>query len=367
MDGVCKSNNRSLDLCFDSAQDTAPPICEALAPLVKLTVHHPPLLLTIDAKSPLEFVISPIAVSYDFHKADHRSITEELSGLDWGGILDTEDMEVAAQTLSNVLAYVIDRHVPKKLHRNTSRRPWETSELRMLKSGTRAALRKFTRHRTLLLRNYYVRINYEYKRIAKQCFLRYQRGMQRKLKSRPKQFWKLVNEQRHESGLPSSMMFNGDVASSPQDICNLFADKFASVFTDEQLNDNNVALAASTVPHFGQSLSSVDIDENMIARASVKLKTSHNPGPDGIPSVFVKAQIINLLPQLLHVFRLSVTTGLFPSTWKLAHMFPLFEIVILDPLFDHSTEQHGFLPGRSTASNLLCLTSYIFETMGKRV
>ncbi|XP_062704080.1 uncharacterized protein LOC134286481 [Aedes albopictus] len=155
-------------------------------------------------------------------------------------------------------------------------------------------------------------------------------------------------------------MFNGDVASSPQDICNLFADKFASVFTDEQLDDNNVTLAASTVPHFGQSLSSVDIDENMIARASVKLKTSHNPGPDGIPSVFVKAQIINLLPPLLHVFRLSVTTGLFPSTWKLAHMFPvhkkgnrqeignyrgitslcaiakLFEIVIMDPLLDHS-------------------------------
>lgn len=52
---------------------------------------------------PLEFVISPIAVSYDFRKADHRSITELLSSLDWGDFLDTEGIEAAAQTLSNVL------------------------------------------------------------------------------------------------------------------------------------------------------------------------------------------------------------------------------------------------------------------------
>lgn len=65
--------------------------------LVKLTRHHPPLLLTIDAKLPLAFVVSSIVVSYDSRKADHRSITELLSSLDWGDILDCEDIEVAEQ------------------------------------------------------------------------------------------------------------------------------------------------------------------------------------------------------------------------------------------------------------------------------
>lgn len=133
----------------------------------------------------------------------------------------------------------------------------------------------------------------------------------------------------------------------------------------------------------------------MIIRASSKLKTSYNPGPDGVPSSFLKTHMRDLISPLLHVFRLSLTLGVFPSTWKLAHMFPvhksgnkhdvgnyrgitslcavakLFELVMMEPLLAHckpyiSVDQHGFVTGRSTATNLLCLTSYITESMSKR-
>lgn len=48
----------------------------------------------------------------------------------------------------------------------------------------------------------------------------------------------------------------------------------------------------------------------------------------------------------------------------------LFEIVIMEHLLAHckpyiSTDQHGFMPGRSTTTNLLCFTSYIFETLSE--
>lgn len=49
----------------------------------------------------------------------------------------------------------------------------------------------------------------------------------------------------------------------------------------------------------------------------------------------------------------------------------LFELVIVDRLFFHckqfiSPNQHGFFSGRSTASNLLCLTTYVAESMRLR-
>lgn len=320
---VINQNNRSLDLCFVSAQDMAPFLCEAPTPLVRLDRHHPPLLVTLSTKLMHDFNISPATVSYDFRNADHGSIAELLSNLDWDDLLDTVDIESAAQTISNVLAYIIDRHVPKKIHHHTTHPPWHTSEFRRLKSRKRAALRKFTKHRTLSLQRHYVRINHAYKRVAKRCFLQYRRGLQRKLKSRPKQFWKFVNEQRHEAGLPSSMIHNGNVASSTQDICQLFSEKFASVFTDERLSDDHARLAASYVPLSGQTMSRIDINPEMFFRASSKLKSSYNPGPDGIPSAFLKTHLDSLLSPLLHVFQRSVDVGVFPSCWKLAHMFPV--------------------------------------------
>ncbi|XP_062542087.1 uncharacterized protein LOC134210083 [Armigeres subalbatus] len=49
----------------------------------------------------------------------------------------------------------------------------------------------------------------------------------------------------------------------------------------------------------------------------------------------------------------------------------LFELVILEPLEAHckpflSNDQHGFTSGRSTATNLLCLTSFITNSMVQR-
>ncbi|XP_065082248.1 uncharacterized protein LOC135704695 [Ochlerotatus camptorhynchus] len=89
---------------------------------------------------------------------------------------------------------------------------------------------------------------------------------------------------------------------------------------------------------------------------------------------------------------MSLSSGVFPSCWKSAEMFPvhnkgckrnidnhrgitslcviskLFELVIMEPSASHfkhhlSEDQHGFIARRSTTSNLLCLTSYITESM----
>ncbi|XP_055523236.1 uncharacterized protein LOC129717383 [Wyeomyia smithii] len=172
------------------------------------------------------------------------------------------------------------------------------------------------------------------------------------------------------------MTFNGKEATTSLDICQLFSKKFASVFTDETLSDHHVERAASYTARSGQALSTIHLDATMISRACSKLKSSLNPGPDGIPSKFLKKQIANLISPLQHVFQLSVTSGIFPSCWKLAYMFPvhkkenkhdvsnyrgitslcavakLFELVIMEPLLAHckafiSTDQHGFTAGRS--------------------
>lgn len=133
-----------------------------------------------------------------------------------------------------------------------------------------------------------------------------------------------------------------------------------------------------------------------ISKAALQLKSSSNPGPDGIPSVFIKKHIAVLLTPLQHVFGLSLSNGTFPSIWKTAFMFPvykkgdrkdinnyrgisslcaiskLFELVVMEPLLSHCKQflcqdQHGFVSGRSTSTNLLCLTSYITQNFADRI
>jgi hypothetical protein len=130
-------------------------------------------------------------------------------------------------------------------------------------------------------------------------------------------------------------------------------------------------------------------------RATSRLKTSFKLGPDGIPSIILKTYIAHLLDPLQKIFQLSLSSGIFPACWKAADMFPvhkkgckrdvnnyrgitslsviskLFELVVIESLSAHcrqqlSAEQHGFSSGRSTTTNLLCLTTYITDSMVDR-
>lgn len=65
--------------------------------------------MTIAHNAAHDFNASEVTVSYNFSRADN----ELLSSLDWESILEQEDVETAAPTFSNILTYVIDRHVPK--------------------------------------------------------------------------------------------------------------------------------------------------------------------------------------------------------------------------------------------------------------
>ncbi|XP_062537612.1 uncharacterized protein LOC134205922 [Armigeres subalbatus] len=385
---IVNENNRLLDVCFVGGRYTAPFISTAPVPLVKAAPHHPSLIIGVENDDVRDYVGTSTAVSYVFGKANYCSIAEVRSNLDWQSILDPADANIAAQTFSHVLAYVINRHVPKKIAHTESTVPWMTNDLRSLKRTKKAVLKRFTRFRTLPLKHHYARLNHEYKRLSRFYFKRYQRRIRQRLKSHPKSFWNYVNEQRKEVGLPSSMVYNRVMASTQQEICNLFSAKFASVFVNERLSNDSITSAAGNVPLTNQTLKAVDVSTDTIARAATRLKTSYKSGPDGVLSVFLKTNISCRLDPLHRIFQLSLSNGVFLSCWKTAEMFPvykkgskrdinnyrgitslcavskLFELVVMDSLNGHckhyiSTDQHDFMKKRSTCTNLLCLTSYV--------
>ena len=55
----------------------------------------------------------------------------------------------------------------------------------------------------------------------------------------------------------------------------------------------------------------------------LQLNTSKSKGPDGIPAIVLKTCAPELAPVLNKLFQLSYSVGIVPSSWKLAHVFPI--------------------------------------------
>ena len=133
-----------------------------------------------------------------------------------------------------------------------------------------------------------------------------------------------------------------------------------------------------------------------IDNALGKLKTSAGFGADGIASQFVKIAFPIIAESLCDIFNLSLATGRFPNSWKIAHVSPifkggtendrasyrpisvlpflsrLFEKLVYNQLYDHLdtnnliyAKQSGFRTLHSTVSCLLNFTNDCYINMDK--
>lgn len=314
LNGVENENNRILDLCFFSEEISMDGVVmQAPSPLVKICRHHPPVLARMEISPQIRFCDTVENVSYDYSKADFNKINDFLAHVDWDDVFRDLDANLAASTLSGILWYAIDQHVPTKSERAAPKPAWSNADLRCLKRLKKAALRRHSKHRTDATRAVYLEVNTEYKKLNDRLYNAYQERLQNSLKSKPKRFWRHVNDQRKESGLPSTMTDGSIMADSTTDIANLFRTQFSNVFTNEHLSPQDVADATANVPRISASLQQFSISDDMIIAAGKQLKSSTGCGPDGVPSLVLKSCLDSLAAPLATVFNMSLTSKVFPE------------------------------------------------------
>lgn len=178
----------------------------------------------------------------------------------------------------------------------------------------------------------------------------------------------------------------GDLCGSDEETADQFANYFELCFSQEPSGP----LPAVTTPCNHSALNNVLFSEERIRQQITKLKADASPGPDKLSTRLLQACVANLVQPLQHIFQFSFDTATLPSAWLLAACTPIFkkgdkldvtnyrpvsvlsaglkimEKIIVEDItsfaLDHniiSGTQHGFLPGRSTVTNVLtCLNDW---------
>lgn len=135
------------------------------------------------------------------------------------------------------------------------------------------------------------------------------------------------------------------------------------------------------------------IDE--IHSAIKKLKLRKDPGPMRISAEYIKYNCLIIAPLLRNMFNVIMQSGYIPNDWKRSYIIPIpkkgnvndvsnyrgivsqscipkmFDMLITDKLRKHIgplivAQQHGFMPGRSTTTNLVEHTLHMREAFASK-
>jgi hypothetical protein len=139
--------------------------------------------------------------------------------------------------------------------------------------------------------------------------------------------------------------------------------------------------------HELHKISLVQLTQTAVENAILGLDEQKGPGLDGISSSILRKSVSVVKVPLTLLFNLSLSTGICPAVWKESFVVPLvkngekriccyrvisilsvkiFERMICDEITpiiwpQISVMQHGFMKGRSTATNLVEFSNFVIE------
>jgi Reverse transcriptase (RNA-dependent DNA polymerase) len=328
-------------------------------------------------------------VVYDFNRADFYAINYYLASVDWSNYLCKTDINLAVAQFYDVIYSAMEMFIPLRTLKKSSYPQWYSSELKSIIICKKKMHKLYKESESPDHYLQFSALRNRCKELTQQCYENYLRRIESNISVDARSFWGFANAKRGSNAFPSEMFLSNEVASIGTDIADLFADHFSAVYSNSdciipQLDNSNQVNLSNCV------LSLVDVYCQI-----EKGKSTLSCGPDGVPSFFVKQCICTISTPLYLLFNISLQLGVFPLYWKNAFIRPIYKsgerqnIVnyrgisipsfipkLLDGLVTAQIswhcrnifvdEQHGFLSGRSTVTNLMLYQKNILDAFEKR-
>ena len=172
------------------------------------------------------------------------------------------------------------------------------------------------------------------------------------------------------------------VTDNPDSIASMFNQYFAFVFSRKKANEEGLIESDESI------MTDLIFSEAEVSCVLRSLDSSKATGPDGIPSRLLKEPADVITPSLCELFNRPVLTITMPEEWKVANIVPVYKkgdkkcaenyrLISLQCITSKVLErcvlnninfrlqdavnmcQHGFMAGRSCATNLIDTLDYV--------
>ena len=142
----------------------------------------------------------------------------------------------------------------------------------------------------------------------------------------PRKYWKTVKMlvkdfSASENPIPPLINNNNETAVSDSEKANFLNDFFVSI---SNVDDSNTQLPEFTTK-CDTSISDISISEQDVSDILKNLATNKACGADGISHRMLKGCSTTISKPLCYLFNKSLTHTIFPSSWKVANVMPLFK------------------------------------------
>ena len=380
-------NNERLDLVFSNLQKIV--VSRELHPFVKEDSYHPALSLYVEypSKSNASFFPSAKTTRYNFRKANFLYLYDDLLSIDWTFLEKCLDVDDALDTFYDHLYNILNCSVPQyaACSHKASYPPWFTPSIISNLKAKDYYRKKWLSSNVDSFFEEYKRLRALCKRQISLSYRDYIMKVENSVRNNPREIFKYLQLKQGTTRIPGKM-YQDDVSfETPEEIVNGFAQVFSSIYhpaSNVTPNDN------CNLPSF--KLMCVSDQEVVKIMASFPIK--HTAGDDQIPSFLIHDARYALATPLTIIINKAISSSSFPTRWKRARIVPVhkkndytqlknyrpiailsnfakvFEQVIYKSIFNHiqpyiSPNQHGFLPGRSTITNLITITQFICEQL----
>lgn len=392
-------NLRTLDLVLANCSNVQ---VNNETPLVPLDSHHPALhiLFTVgfiksrtNSYQPDVRSVETRKPAYNFAKANFESLYKDLSEYNWGKLYENKCVNVSVSQFYCILYELLDKHVPKRSTKPSKFPPWYNKQLISLHKVKRKLEKK--RYRCHENNQKFLTARAEFHKQAHELYVEYLQGIGNNITSDPKTFFNYIKN-KHKNSASSIYTLDGKDLADDKTAADALANFFLTSYSSDKSNYNITDIVTNSDSNYNSHYFHLDkVSSADLKLCLTKLKSNHSIGPDEIPGYLVKGLFEVLQNPLVFLFNLSLSTCVFPDKWKeaivvaipkkgnttdisqqrpislLNNFSKLFDILLHLKLSKHfslqlSPFQHGFVPRRSTVTNLLGFTQFVSDSLDKQ-
>ena len=268
---------------------------------------------------------------------DHVRFLFDLSQIDWDGIVRScDNVHDAVQQWSTTLSLIIEMHAPLQDMRVSNKySPWHNSDFRKLsRERDRIESAPVKRKSALLMdahRQLRNKTNILNRSLKREYFSKKLAACKGDLKQSCKTINLLLNNRSKTTNIDSLKVHEQEI-NNDHDIANSMNDYFCSVgrnLSDKIPAQPNPFLSHHydiTNPSNGrEQFKFVAINKRTTEKAFNKIKTLHGSGLDNIASYFLKVAFPAISDSLCDIFNLSLSCRVFPDSWKVPRVAPIFK------------------------------------------